>query len=75
MANKGEKMTMGEIIDNLMENPAVVIKELTKLFEECQKVNEDLKIKLKKKQSRIDYLEGQLAVYEKFLSLEDLKNE
>lgn len=75
MANKGEKMTIGEIIDNLMENPAVVIKELTKLSEECQKVNEDLKIKLKKKQSRIDYLEGQLAVYEKFLSLEDLKNE
>lgn len=68
-------MTIGEIIDNLMENPAVVIKELTKLSEECQKVNEDLKIKLKKKQSRIDYLEGQLAVYEKFLSLEDLKNE
>ena len=75
MTNKGEKMTIGEIIDNLMENPAVVIKELTKLSEECQKVNEDLKIKLKKKQSRIDYLEGQLAVYEKFLSLEDLKNE
>lgn len=68
-------MTIGEIIDNLMENPAVVIKELTKLSEECQKVNEDLKIKLKKKQSRIDYLEGQLAVYEKFLSLEDLNNE
>ena len=75
MTNKGEKMTIGEIIDNLMENPAVVIKELTKLSEECQKVNEDLKIELKKKQSRIDYLEGQLAVYEKFLSLEDLKNE
>ena len=73
--NDEEKMTMGEIIDNLMENPAVVIKELTKLSEECQKVNEDLKIELKKKQSRIDYLEGQLAVYEKFLSLEDLKNE
>lgn len=75
MANKGEKMTMGEIIDNLMENPAVVINELSKLYQECQKVNEDLKIELKKKQSRIDYLEGQLAVYEKFLSLEDLKNE
>lgn len=73
--NDEEKMTIGEIIDNLMKNPAVVIKELTKLSEECQKVNEDLKIKLKKKQSRIDYLEGQLAVYEKFLSLEDLKNE
>ncbi len=68
-------MTMGEIIDNLMKNPTLVISELSKLYQECQKVNEDLKIKLKKKQSRIDYLEGQLAVYEKFLSLEDLKNE
>lgn len=68
-------MTMGEIIDNLMENPTLVINELSKLYQECQKVNEDLKIKLKKKQSQIDYLEGQLAVYEKFLSLEDLKNE
>ena len=75
MANKGKKMTIGEIIDNLMETPTPVIKEIQKLVGECQKVNEDLKIELKKKQSRIDYLEGQLAVYEKFLSLEDLKNE
>ena len=75
MANKEEKKTIGEIIDNLMENPAVVIKELTRLYEECQKVNEDLKIKLKKKQSTIDYLKGKLSVYEKFLDLEDLNNE
>ena len=75
MANKEEKKTIGEIIDNLMENPAVVIKELTKLYEECQKVNEDLKIKLKEKQSTIDYLKGKLSVYEKFLDLEDLNNE
>lgn len=68
-------MTMGEIIDNLMENPTLVISELSKLYQECQKVNEDLKIKLKHKQSEIDFLKGQLAVYEKFLSLEDLKNE
>lgn len=75
MANKEEKKTIGEIIDNLMENPAAVIKELTKLYEECQKVNEDLKIKLKKKQSTIDYLRGKLSVYEEFLNLEDLNNE
>ena len=75
MANKGEKMTIGEIIDNLMETPTPAIKEIQKLVGECRKANEDLKIELKKKQSRIDYLEGQLAVYEKFLSLEDLKNE
>lgn len=70
-----EKMTIGEIIDNLMENPATVISEIQRLVGKCQKINEDLKIELKKKQSRIDYLEGQLAVYEKFLSLEDLENE
>lgn len=75
MANKEEKKTIGEIIDNLMENPAAVIKELTKLYEECKKVNEDLKIKLKKKQSTIDYLKGKLSIYEKFLNLEDLNNE
>ncbi len=75
MASKEEKKTIGEIIDNLMENPAAVIKELTKLYEECQKVNEDLKIKLKKKQSTIDYLRGKLSVYEEFLNLEDLNNE
>ena len=73
--NDEEKMTIGETIDNLIENPATVISELSKLYQECQQVNEDLKIELKKKQSRIDYLEGQLAVYEKFLKLEDLKNE
>lgn len=68
-------MTIGETIDNLIENPAVVISELSKLYQECQQVNKDLKIELKKKQSRIDYLEGQLAVYEKFLKLEDLEDE
>ena len=75
MASKEEKKTIGEIIDNLMENPAVVIKELSKALEDCKKVNEDLKIKLKKKQSTIDYLKGKLSVYEKFLNLEDLNNE
>lgn len=75
MANKEEKKTIGEIIDSLMENPAVVIKELSKALEDCKKVNEDLKIKLKKKQSTIDYLKGKLSVYEKFLNLEDLNNE
>ena len=68
-----EKKTIGEIIDNLMENPAVVIKELTRLYEECQKVNEDLKIKLKKKQSIIDYLKGKIAVYEKFFKFGGFK--
>ena len=75
MTNKEEKKTVGEIIDDLMENPAVVIKELSKALEDCKKTNEDLKIKLKKKQSRVDFLEGKISVYEKFLNLEDLNNE
>lgn len=75
MANKEEEKTIGEIIDNLMENPAIIISQLTKLYEECQKANEDLQIKLKNKQSEIDFLKGKIAVYEKFLNLEDLNNE
>lgn len=62
-----EEMTIGEVIDNLMNNPDIIIKNLTKLTEECQKVNEDLKTKLKSKQAEIDFLKGQLSVYEKFL--------
>lgn len=62
-----EEMTIGQVIDNLMNNPDIIIKKLTQLAEECQKVNEDLKTKLKSKQAEIDFLKGQLSVYEKFL--------
>ena len=72
MENK-EEMTIGEIIDNLMENPALVIKELSKALEDCRKTNENLEIKLKHKQSEIDFLKGQLAVYEKFLKGKELE--
>ena len=72
MDNK-EKMTIGEIIDNLMENPAVVIKQLTKMCEECKKVNEELQIKLKNKQSEIDYLKGKISVYEKIFKFGGFK--
>ena len=75
MANKEEKKTIGEIIDNLMENPAVVIKELSKALEDCKKINESLEIKLKQKQSEIDFLRGQLSVYEKFLKGKELEDE
>ena len=70
-----EKMIIGQVIDNLMNNPDIIIKNSTKLTEECQKVNEDLKVELKNKQSEIDFLKGKIAVYEKFLNLEDLNNE
>lgn len=67
-----EEMTIGQVIDNLMNNPDIIIKKLTKLIEECQKVNEDLKIKLKNKQSEVDFLKGQISVYEKFLNSEEV---
>ena len=75
MSKIDKKMTIGEIINNLMENPALVIKELSKALEECKKVNENLEIKLKHKQSEIDFLKGQLSVYEKFLEEEELEDE
>ena len=73
--NDKEKMTIGEIIDILIENPALVIKEFSKVLEDCKKTNKNLEIKLKQKQAEIAFLRGQLAVYEKFSSLEDLENE
>lgn len=67
-----EKMIIGQVIDNLMNNPDIIIKNSTKLTEECQKVNEDLKVELKNKQSEIDFLKGQISVYEKFLNSEEV---
>lgn len=75
MSEVDKEMTIGEIIDNLMENPALVIKELSKALEDCKKVNENLEIKLKHKQSEIDFLKGQLSVYERFLEKEELEDE
>ena len=75
MTKKKEKKTIGEIIDNLMENPALVIKEFSKALEDCKKINENLEIKLKHKQSEIDFLKGQLSVYERFLEEEELEDE
>lgn len=67
-----EEMTIGQVIDNLMNNPDIIIKKITKLTEECKKVNEDLKIELKNKQSEIDFLKGQVSVYEKFLKCKEV---
>ena len=72
---ENKKMTVGEIIDNLLENPELIIKEFSKMLRDCKKVNEELQIKLKNKQSEIDFLKGQLAVYEKFLKEEELEDE
>ena len=66
---ENKEMTVGEIIDEL------IIKEFSKMLRNCEKVNEELQIKLKNKQSEIDFLKGQLAVYEKFLKEEELEDE
>ena len=66
--NKDENMSIGQIMDNLLENPAIMIKQFSQMLEDCKKVNEELQIKLKNKQSEIDYLKGQLSVYQKFLN-------
>lgn len=65
-----KELSMGEIIDKVLENPQIMIKQLTKMCDECKRINEELQIKLKNKQSEIDYLKGQLYVYEKILKKE-----
>lgn len=65
--SNNEKMSIGQIIDNLLENPAIMIKQFSKMLEDCKKANEELQIQLKNKQSEIDYLKGQLSVYQKML--------
>ena len=62
---KKKENTIGEMIDNIIDNPTIMITQLSNMLEKCKKVNEDLKIKIKNKQSEIDYLKGQLSVYEK----------
>lgn len=71
-----KELSIGEIIDKVLEDPQIMIKQLTKLCDECKKINEELQIKLKNKQSEIDYLKGQIHVYEKFLKSEkEIENE
>lgn len=71
-----KELSVGEIIDKVLENPEIMIKQITKLCDECKKINEELQIKLKNKQSEIDYLKGQIHVYEKFLKSEkEIENE
>ena len=58
MKEENKEITIGEMIDNF-----------SKMVDDCKKVNEDLQIKLKNKQSEIDYLKGQLSVYKELLKL------
>lgn len=61
-------MSIGNTIDELLENKKFLISQAGKLIIEKDKRIEELETKLKSKQSEIDYLKGQLAIYEKILS-------
>ena len=64
-----KKVTIGETIDKLMENPDFVISQLSKIIIEKTKTIENLELKLKNKKSEIDYLQGKISVYEKFFKI------
>lgn len=66
---------INEIAEQFVNNPEGALIKILEINEEKDKEIGNLKVKLKNKQSEIDFLKGQLAVYEKFLNLEDLKDE
>lgn len=61
-------MSIGNTIDELLENKKFLISQAGKLIIEKDKRIEELETKLKSKQSEIDCLKGKISVYEKFLS-------
>ena len=61
-------MSIGNTIDELLENKKILISQAGKLIIEKDKRIEELETKLKNKQSEIDFLKGKISVYEKFLS-------
>ena len=36
--SNNEKMSIGQIMDNLLENPAIMIKQFSKMLEDCRKI-------------------------------------
>ena len=68
MKKENKEMTVGETIDQIINNPIILINQFSKMVDDCKKVNDDLQVRLKNKQSEIDYLKGQLSVYQKFLN-------
>lgn len=60
-------MSIGNTIDELLENPKFLVSQAGKLIIEKEKRIEELEVKLKAKQSEIDFLKGKISVYEKFL--------
>ena len=62
-------MSIGKTIDDLLENPSLVISQAWRIIKEKDERIEELETKLKNKQSEIDYLKGKISVYEKFLDV------
>lgn len=67
-----EEISLEDFLNTLWKNPEIIINKFSNMYKECEKVNEDLKTKLKNKQSEIDFLKGQISVYEKFLNSEEV---
>ena len=66
---------INEIAEQFANNPEGALVKIAEINEEKDKEIGNLKVKLKNKQSEIDFLKGQLAVYEKFLKEEELEDE
>lgn len=66
---------INEIAEQFANDPERALVKIAEINEEKDKEIGNLKVKLKNKQSEIDFLKGQLAVYEKFLKEEELEDE
>lgn len=73
--------SLGETMKDLFDEALNVIKEnpylmqqLNKSFQKIQDENEDLKIENKNLQAKIDYLRGQISVYERYLDIKKEEN-
>ena len=45
MKEENKEITIGEMIDNIINNPIILINQFSKMVDDCKKVNEDLQIK------------------------------
>ena len=66
---------INEIAEQFANNPEGALIKIAKISEKKDKEIGNLKVKLKNKQSEVDFLKGQLAVYEKFLNEENIEDE
>lgn len=67
------KNLFDEAVKVIKENPAIM-QQLNKSFQKIQDENEDLKIENKNLQAKIDYLRGQISVYEKYFNIKKEEN-